>query len=280
MIRIVLSVIALTISFNLKAQVLSVQNTWNKIGYQDSVAAPATVLNVLNFGALANGIANDAPAIQAAIAALNGRAGVVFLPAGTYKIQQTISLLDSVVLRGAGADSTMLNFDLNGAAVNSINISSSQANNFIKLQQPARPGEKQLMLSSAPSFAAGDWVELRQQNGSWDTKPASWANFSVGQIVQLDSVAGQQLFLSDPLRIAYDTALQAELRKIVPARQVGIECLKLKRTDTPINGAGYGIYFNFAVNSWVKGIESDSSVGSHIQAEASAYLTIRDSYFH
>lgn len=72
--------------------------------------------NVLDFGAKADNIADDQPAIQAAIdAAKAAGGGTVFLPAGTYKVNDTLTLTPSsswfnVYIQGAGAGATTLNF--------------------------------------------------------------------------------------------------------------------------------------------------------------------------
>lgn len=49
----------------------------------------ATVLNVMNFGAMADGVHDDTAAIQRAINALPADGGTVFVPAGTYLIDAT-----------------------------------------------------------------------------------------------------------------------------------------------------------------------------------------------
>ena len=50
------------------------------------------VVSVKDFGAVGDGVVDDAPAINAAIAALGTRGGVVFMPYGIYRIQSTIEM--------------------------------------------------------------------------------------------------------------------------------------------------------------------------------------------
>lgn len=61
------------------------------------------------YGALGNGVANDAPAIQAALdaAAAAGRRQV-YLPAGSYKITSTLNIPTGVELVGESAKSTVI----------------------------------------------------------------------------------------------------------------------------------------------------------------------------
>src|SRR5688572_14189480 len=62
------------------------------------------------YGALGDGVQDDAPAIQAAIDACP-EGQVVHLPAGTYRVTQTIYLLKGVVLRGDGPAATRIEGD-------------------------------------------------------------------------------------------------------------------------------------------------------------------------
>jgi hypothetical protein len=47
-------------------------------------------------------------------------------------------------------------------------------------------------------FSAGDYAELREENGSWDTNPVFWADYSVWPDGTSSSVDGDTLFLEHP----------------------------------------------------------------------------------
>ena len=85
--------------------------------------------NVLDFGATRDGETNDQPAIQAAInAAKAAGGGTVFIPAGTYKVNDTLTLTPSsswfnVYIKGAGAGATTLNFAGVAAGKDGITVS-------------------------------------------------------------------------------------------------------------------------------------------------------------
>ena len=76
--------------------------------YVDSHAGSdaSRFINVLDYGAIGDGVADDTAALNAATAAaktLNGRkGGTVFLPAGTYLVSAPISIYSSVNLMGEG----------------------------------------------------------------------------------------------------------------------------------------------------------------------------------
>jgi len=68
----------------------------------------ATV-NVLDFGAVGDGVANDTAAIQAAINSLSTTGGSVYFPEGTYKTTAKIDVLyDDISIFGANYESTTI----------------------------------------------------------------------------------------------------------------------------------------------------------------------------
>ncbi|HUY77455.1 MAG TPA: glycosyl hydrolase family 28-related protein [Ktedonobacterales bacterium] len=89
-------------------------NLWNRIA--------GTVINVRDYGAVGNGIADDAPAFRAAAAALlTAGGGTLYVPAGTYLLNSTIAnptyatiasecfwLPTGTTLQGAGPTNTIL----------------------------------------------------------------------------------------------------------------------------------------------------------------------------
>jgi hypothetical protein len=67
------------------------------------------VFNALDYGAVADGVVNDATAINAAITAANtAGGGIVALPAGTYAVSAPILLKSNVTLQGDGYDATIV----------------------------------------------------------------------------------------------------------------------------------------------------------------------------
>jgi len=66
------------------------------------------VLDVRQFGAKGDGLANDCQAIQAALADAADARAVVLLPPGAYRTDQTLTIPDGVTLRGAAAETCVL----------------------------------------------------------------------------------------------------------------------------------------------------------------------------
>jgi hypothetical protein len=78
---------------------------------EDKVSKGELVINVKDFGAVADGVTNDSPAIQTAINhAHSVGGGIVYLPSGNYFIGVTLIIKNGVSLTGAGS----ANWDFRG----------------------------------------------------------------------------------------------------------------------------------------------------------------------
>src|SRR6185295_17150474 len=108
-----LTIILQIFSINVFSQVIadSLRAEWSYAGVQNFYVDTSNVANVMNFGATGNGITNDYSAIVNAINSLNGNSGIVYFPPGDYLVGSTLSVPDSVTLKGAGADATSLTFN-------------------------------------------------------------------------------------------------------------------------------------------------------------------------
>ncbi len=94
---------------------------WAKAGEMEVLPrheAPEAIYDVRTYGAKGDGLANDHAAITAALSAAGGEAGgTVFLPPGTYRIDETLYVPAGVTLRGASRENTVVQgFGYDGAA--------------------------------------------------------------------------------------------------------------------------------------------------------------------
>ena len=254
---------------------------WSIAGYGGPVPRPATLANVMDFGAKGDGVANDQPAIAKAIAALKGAAGVVLLPAGKYLITSTLNVPSNTVLRGIGAGQSVIQCGPANSGTHCLNVSGKLVGVFLPVSGGLQKGSTVLTVSDATSFVVGDWAELRETNGAWDTNPATWATQVVGQIVHVTAVNGNALTIDSPLRIDYDPALAPEISRIAPAHDVGIEDLTIARISDPTpTNASYDVSIQYAVHCWVAAIEGNKSIGSHVFIGRSARIQVTGSWFH
>ena len=268
--------------FGLSAQIIDPARTtnWSRAGYEGTIPNPANVIDVTSFGAIGDSLTDNHAFIVNAMNSLNGEQGVLYFPAGNYLIQSSITLNDSVVLRGASADSTHLIFDLSGVVGNCINTIGSVNSSFVHVLSGFNKNNSFVVVDSVSGFTAGDYAEIQQDNGTWDTQPVFWADQSIGQMIRIVSISGDSIFINPPLRIDYDSSLNVQIRKFIPAKETGIECLSITRRDSIATGVCFNIYFDHAVNCWVRGVESRKSIGSHIEADASSHIELTGNYLH
>jgi hypothetical protein len=253
---------------------------WYNAGHEGPIPDPSNVIDVTSFGAVGDSSTNNYTAIVNAINSLSGNAGVIYFPPGNYIIQSTVSLPDSVVIRGASSDSTHLVFDFGGVPGNSFNISGGGSFPAISVLSGYWRNSTFIVVADASGFSTGDYAEIFEENGSWDTQPASWANQSIGQIIRIDSVVSDTLFFHHPLRMSYDSLLSVRVQRFTPRREAGIECLSMMRRDSVASGLCIGVYMYHAVNCWIRGVESSRSIGSHFEADNSAHIEITGCYVH
>ena len=252
---------------------------WSNAGYTGEIPDSSQQVDITSFGGAGDSITDNSTAISAAIASFGGARGIVFFPPGNFIIQSQVILPDSVILRGHSADSTHLLFDLAGAQGNCFSSVGSGPVIYKSAISGYWKGSNYVVLADTSGFAAGDDVELLEDNGTWDTQPASWATNVVGQIARISAISFDTLFLDEALRITYDSSLNPRVGKFIARRETGIECMNIQRRDTGA-GVSYNIYFDYAVNCWVRGVESNKSTGSHIEADASAHIEISGCYIH
>lgn len=273
--------------FGLFVQLSNAQNIaedrltdWSNAGLSEDIDDAEIVFNVTDYGAAGNGITDDTDAILEAIEATDGQAAMIYFPPGIYLLTQAIYFHTGLCLKGAGANITHIKFNLSSDSQHCLNISSSQNNGFMEVLNGFKKNSTHLVLVNGSGINPGDFVEIHQENGEWDTNPASWAENSVGQIIEVIAVNGNEIELKDPLRIDYVENLNPEIRKIETINDIKIENLSIERLDMPDLSGGKNIYISYAANVQISGIESKKSQGSHIYATHSSHIFVFGNYIH
>jgi hypothetical protein len=232
----------------------------------------------MDHGAVGDGVTNDRPAVMSAINSLGGSLGYIYFPPGNYLFTSSVSIPDSAILKGFLSDSSTLLFDFGGNNGNCIKINGSVVSDTIDLDEGYSKDSFWVTTDSAFIFDSLDYAEIIQKNGNWDDVPANWAEYSVGQMVQVAGINGDTIFFTSPLRIGYEVSLRPRIIKIDPMVNAGVECLKIKRLDQANSGAN--ISMNLAANCYVRGIESDVSVSAHVDIFRSTRILVEGNYFH
>lgn len=249
---------------------------WKLAGIRDT-----TTSNFTNLDALENGLSNDGSVANdnalTSLLASHPESLILYFPTGTYLFNAPISLRSNVVLRGAGAPSTILKIDHGGSGHGIVAEGSIEINDTCGIF-PAQKNNTALRVFNPSVFTPGDWIRIIQQDS--DLVYSSWGLNSVGQIIKVVSIQGDSLYLDSPLRLDYPSSRQPFIRKMNPISNVGIVCLTIQRMDDTAPEQSSNIHFENAVNCWVNGIESVNTTFAHIEASACSNLSITNSFMH
>jgi len=280
--RNILTSLLILLTTTLQAQVPdSLRFDWNKSGLSPAFSAPTTEIDVTTLGVIPDDGLPDHAALNTALANLPVGGAVLKFPAGNYQFGAAINMPSNCIIRGAGADSTRFVFNLNGAVNNNFNFYGTGSSTWWSLNGPFTRGTSVFALQGASAFfQPGDYIEIRQQNGSWDTNPASWAAYAVGHVSRVDSCSADSVYLTEGIRIDLSATLNPEIREIYPVRNSGLECFRMTRTDSTTASVNFGVYYYIASDCYIRGVESFKSICSHVIAEISSHIDISGNYFH
>lgn len=250
---------------------------WSLAGLRDTSTSNFQLMNMNSIGAIGDGVTPNDSIINYAITISSSNGAYLIFSSGNFLFNNTINLDDNIILKGNGADSTIFTFDLGGSG-HSIKISGTSTNDTSYLIQQGVKDSNFIEINNPSLFSSGDWIRIIQNDS--DLITSSWAYGTIGQIVKIVSINNNQIYLDSPLRRDYNLSRAPYIKKINPIKNVGIECLKINRLDSTSPQQSSNIYFNYAVNSWVKGVESENCSYSHVGGRNSSNLYINKSYFH
>lgn len=274
------TLLVLFISFSGFGQTLPASRSvdWTIAGLRDTTTIGFTEIDMQSEGVIGDGITPNDSIVNLVLSSLADSGALLIFPDGNFLFNNTINLPNNCVIKGDGAESTTFTFDLDGSG-NSINVIGQAINaDTTSLLESAFKDSNFILVSNPTIYSLGDWIRLIQYDT--DLVTSSWAKKSVGQIVKIKSITNNKIVLESPLRMTYDSARSPYILRINPAKNVGIECLKIYRVDDTAPEQSCNIYFAYAVNSWVNGIESENCTFSHVKANFSSNLEISKSYFH
>ncbi|MCU0749595.1 MAG: hypothetical protein MUF13_08630, partial [Akkermansiaceae bacterium] len=271
------------------------------------IPSPVVVANVMNFGAVGNGIADDTSAFEAAIAAAEN--GAILIPAGRYKITRVLYIRKSnIVLRGAGRSLTTLVFpnhltDLIGAPPGTAGLESwswsggliwvegvETTTKLADVTANADRGGNVLTLSSTAGLAAGQTVRLMlsDPDGSLgrhihadqlNAHPTLVGRRLVRFPVKIASILGNRITLERPLRHHVRAEWSPEIHAPTGhLSEVGLEEFTMEFPNRPYGGHfqedGYnGIWMDGTWNSWVRNVTLHNSENG-VMVERAAFCTL------
>ena len=237
------------------------------------------IANVVNFGADISGKKDSHQAFMKAMNSLPESGGVVFIPSGTYRIDSVILVKKSnIVFRGSPSNVPKL---LSFAKGNSIVIIASQKGFWEKPVSGYVKNSNTVKVANPLYFRSYKFAEIRQENDSllMYTNPEwkqGWAENSVGQIFQIDSLRNNTLFLKKSLNITFAAAQKPMIRPIEMVINTGFENLYIEKMVAD----GHTFHFENTAFCWMRGVESYHTRRTHVSIAVSYANEIRDSYFH
>ena len=259
---------------------------------EDPLPKPKVTANVKTFGARGDGKTDDTEAFNKAIEATTS--GAIFIPKGRYILRDILWIKKSnIVLRGEGADKTILHFPVemedvrpNTSATTSGRPTSrySWSGGFIwvkgwapqkaisAISSEHKRGEKTLTVEASNGIKVGQrvLVELKDDgektllahlysNDSGDVgkimKP-----ISVSMVSRVAAIKGNHITLERPLRWDIRKAWKPTLKSFTPAvSEVGIEDLAISFPLKPYKGhftekGMNGIAMNGVSDCWIRNV--------------------------
>lgn len=250
---------------------------WTNAGLRDTTTAGFTTVNMNVLGAIGDGTTPNDSIVRQTLA--NHPSGVILhFPSGNFLFTQPIQISSNAVIKGNGAEETTLTFNLGGTG-HSIHLQGNRlAADTSSFISNSEKGSSEILVNNAQNFSSGDWIQIIQND--IDLVTSSWAKNTIGQIVEIQSISRNKITLHSKLRLDYSMDRTPYIEKITPEENVGIECLKIVRLNDTAPEQSSNIYFQYAVNCWVNGIESENCTFSHIQANQSSNIHISKSYMH
>jgi hypothetical protein len=235
--------------------------------------------NVIDFKADPTGVNDSKAAFESAINGLPISGGVVFIPAGTYKIGSTITIGKSnVVFRGEGVGKTQIMMDFSGDCFSIITYGRGEWQN---ITSDIAKGTGQLEVTDGSLFKVGDFAEIQQENDPeiMFTNPEwnqTWAENSVGQLFEIVDISGNLLNFRTSTHINFQKRLNIKIRSQRLIKNVGFENFYVEKKQA----GGNTFDFKNAAYCWIQNVESDYTRKSHVSFETCIGCVVRDSYFH
>jgi hypothetical protein len=271
-------IVVLVIMWNASAaQVIPAERTtaWSNAGFIYDIPEPTLELDIMDFGAVADGSASVNAAWNAAVDAASGQMAAISFPQGEFLFTSGIVVPDSVIVRGAGSELTTFIFNLGGIG-HCIGFIGQELVAQYPLATNAPRGSNTINTTVPFPFQTGDLLRFYRDDEDLVVSP--WAVGTTGQLVHIEFAGNATIFLASPLRANYDAG-SSYVRQIDPCMFSGIECLKIIREDETAEQWS-NIWLNKASHCWVRGVESEMANFSHMEVYESTNCEITGNYLH
>ncbi|NMB76546.1 MAG: hypothetical protein GYA21_15615 [Myxococcales bacterium] len=263
------------------------------VGIPGGIPARATCCANLRASDFGDGTADATAAIQGALDNCAPEQAVC-LSAGTFRFTATVFIRERTTLRGAGMGQTVLSYQ--GPAGGRSAIAFTNWPDFdsaahLAVTGGAVKGSTRVTVADASGAAAGSVMLIDQLNDGDFVDPdgvegkctycgRANGDRTLGQLVEVTSVSGDQVSFNVPLYWSYDSARAPEAT-FVPARRMlrwaGLEDLTLTQPQVSVT---YLVELQGAQYCWLKDVEVQNVDWRAVWVLSSLQNEIRRSYFH
>ncbi len=233
-------------------------------------------INFLDAGGNNKNGGNNDSALAALIASAPDSAGLrIWFPPGHYRFTRSIELKSGISIEGSGEDTTFLHFNLGGRG-HCIQAQGVQLRFEAALRASGGSGQRYVLCTQASAWGRGDWCYLRDNDSALVT--SSWAVGSTGQLLRIQRISKDTIWLDQALRRDYDLRNYPRLQGLVPAQHIRLERFAVLREDATTDQTS-NIRFERVVNSAVYCVRSVKCNFAHLELSWSARIAVSGSHF-
>ncbi len=288
----VLPALTLIAVCNLAADIMPAERRidWSQSGIPGGIPDRTTIYTTIDAAAYCNGATDATDAIQAALTACPENR-VVYIPAGTYRIDGSLKVPGRVTLRGAGPQKTVLDAHGTGSGFIIFDPDLEIWNPpTIAITGGLMKNSTEITVDNATDVSIGSYLKISQLNDSayvtitgvggnctWCDEGYNGTR-TMGQIVEVVSKNGNSIGIIPGLYFAYSPSLSPA----ASVQKAGVSHAGVEDLQVYMNNTGYTVNFqmNGAAYCWIKNVESNYADGDHVRVFSSYRCEIRDSYFH
>lgn len=248
---------------------------WSLAGLSEEKIDPSIIVNFLEEGGINDGASPNDSVFQEVLRQYSGNPMILYFPVGRYVFQQALHLPDHFILRGEGADSTVLLFDLQ-TEDHLIQIRGKAMADTSYLIADAHKDDLFLILDSTATYQPGDYLKVLEEDDHLII--SDWARYSSGQLLGIQAIRGDTMFLDQPLRQSFSLEHASRVIPFSPSTQVGIEQIGMERLDETSSQSS-NILMEYAANCWLSCIRSDRCNFAHVEIRHSTQIDVSGSHF-
>ncbi len=264
------------------------------VGIPGGVPDRTTVCVSIDAATFGDGVTDATAAIQDALDSCPDDE-VVLLPAGTYRVTDTIGVPSHKVLRGEGMGVSIVSYEGPSGGRSGIALSGyphfSTGERSVSIVTGAHKGSTTITLAEPPDAQVGDLMLVDQLNDSELVDPEGVegkctycgradGDRTLGQIVEITAIAGNDVSFNIPLYWTYSTSLSPQATP-APAntfvRWAGVESLTVTQPDPLVT---YLIEMQATQHCWLRDVEAERADWRLVWMLQSLQNEIRASYFH